>query len=833
MISAPITVNLGFVGLQNREPVASSTYQSIIDERMLVAPGSPIDLTDKRTTAVPAGSNGRVRVAVSDARKLEESGTPGTFVNFHICTFQPEANLHEIPSSHDEIDAGVASLAAQGYNAIRFHGIEYQLMAGTTGALNFSSDILERFDYMLYACKQAGIYWIFQPMSSVLYPDCAGGTLWAAMAVQPLQKPRILIQQDSRDHWLAGFNLIYNRVNRYTGTNMLLDSALLMVSAYNENSAFFVATNASIATWRWNARDSGSAQGTAGMTFPEWLADSTQAHGYANLAALNASWGTAHASFTAAAATQVGILTSSSSTARELDALLYCRYLDANMSAWFESTIRGLGYVGLLVTMIQFPKAYYLAQETAFGDNDLWAFHQYAMTSPQATVGGSIGTQWAVWDRLFFAATQFGYDAGKPVFCEEIGWPYWARYRNQYPIVAAYGAMHAAVGLTMFHQGDIFETQYSALAADRTRYADAYEGTNLVDQFAMLVSWFARKYVSEDTTIALTVVCNPNYLGYSPKSAVKTARSLSDWYNHVSKLPAFVRARFQWSEAASDNDWKTIYNVKSLFTWLDDLKTAGNLTADNLGYVSAAANHGSVVSYNISVPTVPVIQVASHTCVTGDYISVWPDINQDTTFYKITVVDATHLSIDAGQVDATGWTGAYSWCESNNVTQTRNKQIASSRRQKWATVDTTKFKFVALGASATKPTHVAGLTLNALDDNAALAIISLDDVAIATSEHLLIGLVGEDQNTGSTWDVNRDVITATGDYPIQIRDCTANITLTVANAREMQLYRLQRNGARSSRETPASINAVTGAITLNLRTGVTYPSIWFELIKKM
>jgi hypothetical protein len=81
--------------------------------------------------------------------------------------------------------------------------------------------------------------------------------------------------------------------------------------------------------------------------------------------------------------------------------------------------------------------------------------------------------------------------------------------------------------------------------------------------------------------------------------------------------------------------------------------------------------------------------------------------------------------------------------------------------------------------------------------------------------------------------VNRDVITATGDYPIQIRDCTANITLTVANAREMQLYRLQRNGARSSRETPASINAVTGAITLNLRTGSTYPSIWFELIKKM
>jgi len=832
VIFAEITPQQGVVGLRNREPAASGTYTSIIDEQMYISAGSPLDLTAKRRTAVPAGSNGRVRVAVSDQRKLEETGAPGTFVDFHICTFQPASGLHPIPATHAEIDAGVASLAAQGYNAIRFHGIEYLLMNGTSGVLSFDAAALDRFDYMLYACKQAGIYWVFQPKSSVLYPDCNGGSLWAAEATQPLQKSRIFIQQDSRDFWLAGFNSIYNRVNSYTGINMLQDPALLMVSAYNENSAFFVAITPSIATWRWNARDSASAQGTAGMTFPEWLADSTKAHGSANLAALNASWGTAHASFTAAAATQTGILTSASSTMRELDALLYCRYLDANMAAWFKSAIRGVGYTGLVVTIVTFPKAYYIAQESAFGNNDIWAFHQYAMQSGQAEVGVSIGTQWAIWDRLFFGATQFGYDVGKPVYCDEIGWPYWSRYRNQYPIAAAYAAMHAACGFTMFHQGDIFETQYDATAGDRTRFVDAFDGTNPVDQFAMLVSFFARKYVAEDTSLALTLVCNPNYLGYSPKSTAKLTRSLTDWYNNVSKMPAFVRTRFQWNEAASDNDWKTIYNTKSLFTWLDDLKNAGFLTADNLGYVSAAANHGSVVSYDISVPTVPVIQVASHTCQTGDYISVWADINPDTTSYKITKVDATHLSIDAGQVDASGWTGAYSWCENNNVTQTRNKEIACSRRQKWATVDTAKFKFVALGAGATKPTHVASLTLTSLDDNAALAIMSLDDAAIATSEHLLIGLVGEDQNTGSTWDAGRDVITAVGEYPIQIRDCTANITLTVANAREMQLFRLQRNGERSSRETPAAINAVTGAITLNLRTGSVYPSCWFELIRR-
>lgn len=833
MLSAPITSGVGFAGLRNRESSAGSTYTSIIDEAILTGAGSPLDMKILRATAVPAGSRGRVRVALSDPRKLEETGTPGTFVNFHVCTFQPTINLHEIPASHVDIDAGIASLAAQGYNAIRFHGIEYLLMEGTTGAFSFNAEILDRWDYMLYACKLAGIYWVFQPKSSVLYPDCAGGSLWTKETTAPLQKSRLFIQEDSRQSWLTGFNLLYNRVNRYTGINMLQDPALLMVSAMNENSAMFVAMNTSLPVWPWNARDGGSVQGSAGQTFSEWLADSTKAHGYANLAALNASWGTAHASFAIAAATQTGNITSSSSTQRELDAALYCRYLDANMAAWYRATLQSLGYPGLIVAIVQFPKAYYLAQETAFGSNDLWSFHQYPMTAPQNVHNGDIGGQYAVWDRLFFAATQFGYDVGKPLYCDEIGWPYWGRYRNQYPIVAAYAAMYAASGFTMFHQGDIFESRYDTNAAPRTRILDAYDGTAPVDQFAMLVSFFVHKYVAEDTTVARTLVCNPKYLGFNPRSTAKIGRIISDWFNHVSKIPAFVRTRFQWNEANSDDDWKTIYNVRSLFTWLDDLKTDGYLTADNLGYVSVVANHGSIVSYNISVPTVPVIQVTSHTCVTGDYISVWENINPDTTFYKITVVDATHLSIDSGQVNASGWTGAWSWCESNNVTQTANKQIAASRRQKWATIDTAKLKFAALGASATKPTHVAGLTLNSLDDNAALAIISLDGVAIATSEHLLIGLVGEDQNTGTTWDAGRSVMDIVGDYPIQIRDCTANITLTVANARELQLYRLQRNGARSSRETPASINAVTGAITLNLRTGTNYPSIWFELIRKI
>jgi hypothetical protein len=846
MISAPITANAGFVGLRNREGTSGSGYSSVVDEPIHISEGSPLDITALRTTAVPAGNRGRVRVALSDQRKLEETSAPGTFVRFHIATWQPEDSLHPLPSSHAEIDEGVRSLAAQGYNALRIQGIEYILQNGQTGSLVFRQNKLDDFDYLLYALKKAGIYWIFQPFSYTLYRDPMGNSLWWANGSYAQEKPKLFIQQESRDHWLLGFNAIYNRVNPYTGLNMLQDPALVLVSAMNENSAIFAAVTPSIPGFPWQARDSGKAQGTAGQTFPEWLADSSAAHGYANLAALNTAWGTAHASFTLAAASQSTKLSTSSNTVREIDATLYCRYLDANLAAWYRTTLLSIGCTALIAPLVSFPIPYYLGHENASGQNDVHAFHQYAGTSNNPGIGISIGTlgQVGLWDRAFFLATQWGYDTGKPLWADEIGFPYWARARNQYPICAAYGALNGASAFTWYAQGSIFTPIYNTNSPARVRVVYPYDGTSQVEQFGMLVSFFAfsKGYVIEGATAAKTLVCNPKYVGWLPKVGGRLNRSLADFYNHSSKLPSYVKARFQWNEAATDDTWAVTHNSKSLFTWLDELKVAGYMTADNLAYVSAAANNGAMVGFDISVPGLPVMQVASHTLVTGDYVSImsltgsgsnWPGTIVQTSIYQVTVNDATHLAING--LNASTWTGTFTagtWCESNNVVQSGNKEIGFSRRHKYCLIDTTKLKFIGIGATPTLPT-ITGLTVNSLTDYAALAVISLDGLSIATSDHLLIGLVGEDQNTGTTWDGNRDVMSAVGDYPIQITDCTANITLTVANAREMQLYRLQRNGSRSSRETPNSINAVTGEITLNLRTGSIYPSIWFELIRKM
>lgn len=844
MISAPINTGVGFVGLRNREPAASATMVPLVDEGLHVTESSPINLASLRQTATPAGSRGRVRVMLSDARRLEESDRPAIPSRFHIATWQPEDGLHPLPSDHTLIDAGVDALAAQGYNAIRIQGIEYILMSGTTGDFAFRQDKLDDFDYLLFALKRAGIYWIFQPFSYSLYRSCDGDSLWNANTRYPSEKPRMHIQQESRDHWLTGFNAIYNRVNKYTGINHLQDPALLLVSLYNENAAIFAATSVSIPGYPFLTRDDGTTRGTCGPLFAEWLSDPTQSHGYANLAALNSSWGTAHASFADAAASQTGKLSKSSNTQRELDAMLHCRVLDENTATWFKSTMLALDYTGLTIATISFPTPYYLAQESALGNGDLWAFHQYAGIANAAFVGAQLddNKQKGIWERVYFAATMWAYDSGKPAIADEIGWPYWGRYRNQYPVAAAYAAMNGASGFTWYGQGNIFEDRYDTNAGARTRVVYPYEGSSPVEQFGMCVSFFALHcgYVSEPD-VAKTLVCNPRYVGFKPRSPARIGRCMQDFWAGPARLPAYARTRIQWSEAAADDDWAVTHNATSMFSWLDGLKTDGIITADNLGYVSAAANHGVIVGFDISTPTAPVMQVSSHTCVTGDYVNLlrvngsgagWIGTSLQTSYYRVTPIDATRLVIQG--LDCTGWAGVFTsgdWCEGPNVIQTANKEIGMSARYKYAVIDTPKLKFIAVGVGATKPV-ITGMEVNALDENAALAVISLDGLPITTSEHILIGLVGEDQNTGTEWDAERNVMTAVGDYPIKIRDCTANITLAVAKARELHLYRLQRNGARSARETPSSINAETGAITLNLRTGTAYPSIWFELIRK-
>lgn len=127
----------------------------------------------------------------------------------------------------------------------------------------------------------------------------------------------------------------------------------------------------------WSTRD--STQGTGAKTWVEWLQDTTAAHGYANLAAVNASWGTAYGSYAAIpepSGTELPSLTLAS-TQRAIDVVLYIGYLDDQLAAYFDTEMTSFGYTGLYCSIIAFPNSVFMRDSAKAGANDVVNLHNY------------------------------------------------------------------------------------------------------------------------------------------------------------------------------------------------------------------------------------------------------------------------------------------------------------------------------------------------------------------------------------------------------------------------------------------------------------------------
>lgn len=847
----------GYPGLANLEVAATLSMQPMLDDTIHVAAGSPLDLTALRDTATPAGALGRIRVHASDSAKFAESSAPTTAVRFNVAAWAPDRTEVPLPSSLTEITAGVEHLARCGYNALRVHGLEYWLMDGTTGAFNFPADRLRLFDWLLAECKRVGVFWIINPRAPELYQDGQGGGRFSMPGSALNMKPRLFTQQDAMDHWRTGFERLYGRVNQFTGIGILQDPALFLIECMNECSAQFNASKGFPSVWM--ARDVGSTQGSAAMIWPEWLA--TQ---YANIGALNTQYSTAYASFAAVPAPSAVNISDITATQDSIDAVRYCDYLNRHIAAYFRAQLSAMGYTGLVSTLIDFASTLTLKSG---GDSnvDVVNLHGYPMlahfpsdnllsaaSTPVWGSGTSPGyTSWLV--------TAGAFADGKPAYIGEFGWPSWAAYRNQYPLLAAYMALNGAGSVSCFHQGDFFSSAYNATAKDRVKALYSYSAAaDPVVNFSEVAAFFALECVSESAytqTIPVTDrYSGINLDGTSPRTAGRVSRATANLFLPTQIIPSVVRTRLQYGADNTDDALNATWNAKSWFTTLDDLKTAGAFDATNEGWISANANHGSITAVAVSGSVVgayatvtasatqPVLTIGTHTLVDDDHIAItnltgsggtWPGTNNRGTRAYVKRVDTNKVQIMAG-LNLTGLTGftAGTWSEFDNVNQSANKQVYMSRRFKAAHIDTAKFKFFCQSSATLPWTKIAGLTVNSLTADAAVFVAALDGQPIATSSRLLLGMVGNADNTGQTFsDATRAVCTNFGAYPIKMDDCTADLSITVTTPQEWKLYRLRRDGGRATRETPTEIDADASALRLSLRSGSVQPAIFWELAR--
>lgn len=841
------TPQTGGATLRNREPsTAPATMTSIIDETLHVSSGSALDLTGWRVTAKPAGSRGRI---TASGRQLLENGVP---VKFNIAHHQPDSVFYPFPATYAEIDAGVQYLARSGYNCIRAMGIEHLVMRGVDGAAVYSAALMDKFDYFLAACKREGLYWVITIQSYNLFMDLDGALSRYAYTTSSTCKARIFTEGDVRQNWKDGVSAFYNRVNPYTGVNILQDPALLMLELYNEASAIFCATTAFPPIWL--TRNVGAT--AAAQTWPEWLQDVSKAHGYANLAALNASWGSAHASYTAAANAALPPLVPGTvpSSQQLIDLFLYLQFLENDLHTFYVSALTEFGYSGLRSMHCVYSQAGEIREAQKLAANDVVNMHHYAnlINDPVAYLP-SQNVETPLWDYEYPALMHLWTGGtAKPMWYGEGGDIAWGTWRHHWPLVAAAAASHGAVSISFFTQGDFFPTAYTNDATthgNRFRKLDAFAAPGAyTNDFVrvLLAALFVRGDLAEMTG-TLDITFNDRYLGVNPRSTFRAQQYyLAGLYLPLYPAAALAKATLNWSSDTVDDSLALTWLPKNWYTILTELQVSGAIAADHPALVSATTNRGAVTAIATTgtvgglaaSTTQPVLTLsAAHTLVDNDVIHVTNISGTAGTAFrnsrtKVKVGTGNNVRAESG-LNLSSYSGyaTADWCEGANVLTSGNQLWGMSRRQKCGWINTAKTIYYTCTAGKALPATYGILRVDSLTNNSSVCVVSADGLALASSRKIILGLVGVAENTGMAFtDATRQTPTDMGEYPVKQLDATALLTLGVSNPHEWTLYRLGRNGDRISQESPALITTSPG-LQVSLRTGVVQPTVFWELVR--
>ena len=210
-----------------------------------VKPGSILDFSKVVPREAPAGKDGFARVSPEGHFVFEKDAkkTPRRFVGGNLCF---GANF----LSKEQADQAVRDFVARGWNAIRLHHLDVTITKDEWNDIwnrrtwpEIDPAKLDRLDYLVAACKKAGIYVTFDLYAMGSYGSCEGfdkplhcGTI---KAIVPIHKP-------AEDLWFKRSMELFDHVNPYTGTKWKDEPAVLFVTLLNEDS---------IASVWWGAAD--------------------------------------------------------------------------------------------------------------------------------------------------------------------------------------------------------------------------------------------------------------------------------------------------------------------------------------------------------------------------------------------------------------------------------------------------------------------------------------------------------------------------------------------------------------------------------------------------
>jgi hypothetical protein len=221
-----VTIDLpGPVSLVKEEPITlkAGTDWIPLNLKLDIAPGSALDFTDLLDTK-PVGTYGRVIVRPDGHFGFEKSDLPVRFYGANLCF---SGNYLE----HDEANRLATRFAALGYNTVRIHHYEMDLVdSSAPDSLTFRKDQLDKLDYLIAAFKKHGVY---------ITTD-----LFVSRPVKPEEmeglddfKAAVLVSAKARDNWKEFTRRLLTHLNPYTQLAYKDDPVIAFISVVNEPNA--------------------------------------------------------------------------------------------------------------------------------------------------------------------------------------------------------------------------------------------------------------------------------------------------------------------------------------------------------------------------------------------------------------------------------------------------------------------------------------------------------------------------------------------------------------------------------------------------------------------
>ena len=223
-----------------------------LDYRKEIVAGSALDLSGQGLQDAPAGKYGWLKNVNG---RFAFEGRPGVRQRFYGVNLCGDANVPD----HEFADRLVTRLVRLGYNALRIHHYEKDLVKGAADGLALNPESVDRLDYLLAKCYEKGIYATTDLFTS-------RPVTWRAIGIDrdgamngQIYKNMILVHDGAFRNWAAFAKNLLTHVNPYTGRAYRDEPGMPLVSLINEGHL----------TWCWHAIREEEAMQAA---WAKWLA---------------------------------------------------------------------------------------------------------------------------------------------------------------------------------------------------------------------------------------------------------------------------------------------------------------------------------------------------------------------------------------------------------------------------------------------------------------------------------------------------------------------------------------------------------------------------------